>query len=118
MDALAFSPLSLRKTLLKLIDEEIEFARAGKPAGIWIKLNSLVDEELIDARIARPRPGEGYGRDPRHLLRPGVPGLSGKISASSRSSGVFWSMRTFAFSATAMPCRAGTQKFSSARPMG
>ena len=69
MDALAFSPLTTRTVLLELIEREIAFARAGKPAGIWLKMNSLVDETLIDAALrglARRR--EGDGRGARHLL--------------------------------------------------
>src|SRR5208282_5066530 len=36
MEAIAFSPLTLRKALRELIDKEIDFARAGKPGGIWL----------------------------------------------------------------------------------
>jgi polyphosphate kinase len=41
MDALGFSPLTTRDTLLKFIEHEIELARGGKPATIWLKMNSL-----------------------------------------------------------------------------
>ena len=43
MDEMAFSPLTTRTMLLELIHKEIAFARAGKPADIWLKMNSLVD---------------------------------------------------------------------------
>jgi hypothetical protein len=57
MDALAFSPLTIRPTLMNLIENEIGFAEEGKPAGIWIKMNSLVDEQLIDALYRASRAG-------------------------------------------------------------
>ena len=43
MDALAFSPLTTRSTIYRLIEREIAFAAEGKPATIWLKMNSLVD---------------------------------------------------------------------------
>ena len=49
MEKIAVAPITLRQTLLQLIDDEIAHAKAGRPAAIWAKLNSLVDAELIDA---------------------------------------------------------------------
>ncbi|MDH3335489.1 MAG: RNA degradosome polyphosphate kinase, partial [Rhodospirillaceae bacterium] len=49
MDKLVFSPVNMRETLIDLINGEIKNAKAGKPAAVWAKLNSLVDEALIDA---------------------------------------------------------------------
>ncbi len=46
---LLVAPRYLRRGLLKLINTETENARAGRPAGIRIKVNSLVDEAIIDA---------------------------------------------------------------------
>ncbi len=48
MDELAFSPLTTRTVLTQSIRREIAFAQAGKPATIWLKMNQLVDETLID----------------------------------------------------------------------
>ena len=48
MEKLAVSPVDLRETLAALIDEEIANAKAGLPAGILVKLNSLVDPDIID----------------------------------------------------------------------
>ena len=43
-----YSPINLRSKLEKLIDREIEFARKGKKAGIFIKANSISDERIVD----------------------------------------------------------------------
>ena len=47
LDKISLSPKGIRKTLMKEIDAEIAFAKAGKPAAIWAKMNSLVDSKII-----------------------------------------------------------------------
>ncbi|OYN99756.1 RNA degradosome polyphosphate kinase [Enemella evansiae] len=82
---LLVAPHSIRRSLLERIHTEIEHHRAGRPARIRIKVNSIVDEAITDALYEASQAGVPVDLWVRGIcgLRPGVPGLSENIRVRS-----------------------------------
>ena len=82
---LAVAPLTLRQTLLQLIEDETQQANNGKPAQITAKMNSLSDVEMIQALYRASAAGVRVQLLVRGIccLRAGLPEISENISVSS-----------------------------------
>ncbi len=85
LEKLAIAPIGLRKKLMALIEDEINFVKDGKPGTIWAKMNSIVDPEIIDALYRASQAGVRIELVVRGIcgLRPRVLGLSDNIRVKS-----------------------------------
>ncbi|GAA2945859.1 MULTISPECIES: RNA degradosome polyphosphate kinase [Glutamicibacter] len=102
---LLVAPRTVRTGLLELIEKEISSAAEGKDASVYIKVNSMVDEAIIDALYRASQAGVKVNVIVRGIcaLRPGLPGLSENIEVRSILGRFLEHSRVFVFANSGDP---------------
>jgi polyphosphate kinase len=79
------APKSLHEFVLQMIQREADHAKKGRPAAIFVKVNALVDEEVIQALYLASQAGVKIRLLVRGVcsLRPGLPGVSDNVVVRS-----------------------------------
>jgi len=117
LELLTLSPTGMRDKILALVDAEIANAKEGKPSAVWAKLNSLVDQAVIEKLYEASEAGVSIELIVRGVccLRPGVPGLSSNIRVKSIVGRFLEHSRIFVFANGArLPSRRARVYISSA----
>ncbi|MCF6328321.1 MAG: RNA degradosome polyphosphate kinase, partial [Henriciella sp.] len=85
LEKVVMSPFGMERHLISKIGKEAIAAKAGKPSGIWAKMNALVDKDVIEALYEASQAGVPIRLIIRGIccLRPGVEGLSETIQVKS-----------------------------------
>ena len=120
LEHLALSPIGLQEQLFALIDAEIANAKAGKPAGIWVKLNSITYKPMIDKLYEASPAGVEIHMVVRGIcsLRAGLPGVSDNIRVTSIIGRFLEHSRVWAFAnGKALPSRQAKVYLTSADAM-
>jgi polyphosphate kinase len=120
LERIAVSPIGLQETLYQLIDAEIANAHAGKPAGIWVKLNSITYKPMIDKLYEASQAGVEIHMVVRGIcsLRAGLPGVSENIRVKSVIGRFLEHSRVWAFAnGKALPSRQAKVYLTSADAM-
>ncbi len=118
LNKVIFAPVTARDRFVESVEAEIEAAKAGRPCGIWIKVNSLVDREAIELLYKASQAGVPIELIVRGIccLRPGLKGCQ-NISRYGRLLGDFWNIRGFMYLQMVFPCLHHKQKFISHLPI-
>ncbi len=119
LELLTLSPGGLRDKILALIDAEIANAREGKPAAVWAKMNSLVDQAVIDGSTMPAKRGCRSNSSSAAFAAsgPAYPACR-QISGSNRLSADSSSTAGYSCSPTGRGCRTARPGYTSARPTG
>ncbi|MFN3273992.1 MAG: RNA degradosome polyphosphate kinase [Paracoccus sp. (in: a-proteobacteria)] len=85
LENLSIAPIDMKSHLIEMIGREAEFARQGRPAAIWAKMNALIERDVIEALYAASEAGVKISLVIRGIcgIRPGIKGLSENIRVKS-----------------------------------